>query len=72
MARGLVIENLSDGLLHLLGADNIRRTIVDFGVVEPIMGRRNPMEGRMRWKDGSLLNNQQVTDENYQIKNRIS
>lgn len=71
MARRLIIENLNDGLPHLLGTDNVRRTIVDFGVVKPVMEGKNPMDGRMRWKDGSLFTDQQVTDESYQIKNRI-
>jgi len=34
--------------------------------------QKNPMERKMRWKDGSFLTGHQVLGENYLIKNKIA
>jgi hypothetical protein len=34
--------------------------------------KRNPMEGRLKWKDGSLMTGQQSTDEEFQRENNIA
>lgn len=56
----------------LIAIDEATKMETDLGEVGGIKIRKNPMEGKPRWKDGSLLTIQEAVDEIYQKRMRLS
>jgi len=56
----------------LVGKNEKTGEMVTIGRIRPLVRRKNPMIGRERWKDGSLMTGQQAKDEEYQKRNKIS
>jgi len=53
----------------LIGVDeNTDKIVFDFGQ----MPKKRADSIQMRWKEGSFLTEQQVTDEKYQTRNKIA
>ena len=68
----LEIVDFGKGDRHLVGFDEINRRQIDFGPLAELPQPRDMMAGRMRWKDGLLLNEEQVVDETYTRKMHIA
>lgn len=68
----MVIKLEIDAYNHLVGTSETTGVKIDYGQMVNLPKKRNPMEGRMRWKDASLLTTEQATDETYQKKNKIA
>lgn len=68
----IIVEN-NHRVLRLIQIypDGSPKNILDISIDMPVV-RPNNMIGQPRWKDGSLLNTQQKTDEKYIKKNRIA